>query len=724
MARVKRTITQRDFSRMEVREDFLEGDDLELRAQSLMSAQNMRALASRGAEVRPGTFYSRTLSTARDVVEIRPASGLTYGLLVNDTSLEILDVSEKVVATLSPVPWADASTVWVEGFRSKTVIGGAWGLYVLTYDAGSWSLAPFAFEPSAGGELAQPYWAFEQEITVQPSALTGTITLTASSGIWTEDHVGLRIRYGQREIAITERVSSTVLRGNVVSKLPPSFDITVSDASEYRIGEAVLGADTGYAGVIVGIAGNVLKVVTVSFFEGPDNGEVLAGPSAAATVASSVQVTPYPSVIWDEPLMSAVRGWPRSASAVSGRLVLLDFEAVPDVVALSSVRGITDFAVGLEDDDAIVRQIGDNAPRWLHAVNAGDLLLFAEEGCYLVPTRDNGLMTPATFNAVKFDDRGAAPVRPVRVDDGVVFLESSRQSVAAALLDGNVYLKWSVRSLTTLHHHLIRSPVKLCGPALNSDQPEKYVFVVNGDGTLAAVSWEERIGAEVGRIGFAPWVTDGSFVSVSPLFGEYYAIVDRNGQRLLERFDEAAVLDSAVLTEAPSALVALDANGTDLDVNGDTLTVFEPLVPHLANKTVAIGTTQWHLDGFQVDGTGTVIDEPELAGPRQIGLRFTSRVKPWPVEVIDSARAGMLKARVIRVSISVQATAGFTARMNGHSQSVGGYAFGDDLSAPPPLKTQVYRFSVFGSRHHPDIEFIKENPGAFRVLAITQEVQA
>lgn len=725
MARVKRTVTQRDMSLMEVREDFLEADDLEMRLQSLRRAKNVRPLATRVVEVRPGSFYRRALSDADDVIEIRPESGLSFGLIVNDTSLEILDPRARIIHTESSVPWSDATEVWVEPFRDKTIIGGAWGLYTLTYDEGAWTFAPLSFDEGVGGEVQQPYWSFRGDVTVQASAVTGTITLTASLPIWTPAYVGLRVRYGSKEVAITEFISSSVLRGTVVDRLPPTFQITMESTTEFRIGDAVVGADTNYQGLVVGIAGAVLTVVTTSFFDGPDNAESLSSPRGSSKVQSKLEVAPAASPIWDEPLMSPVRGYPRSAGAVSGRVVLIDFPAVPDLIVCSSTRSIFDFGVGLDDDDAIVRQSGDNSPRFLHAINAGDLLLFSDRGCYYLPTRDNGVLTPSNFNVTLFDKRAASEIKPVAVDDGVVFVEASGESIAAALLDGNVYLKWSVRSLSTFHNHLIRSPRKLCGPALSSPAAEKYLFVVNGDGTLAAVSWSERIGGE--KVGFAPWETDGAYVNVAPLFGAYWCIVDRviNGApvRLLEEFSESAWLDCAVQASAPSQFDVLEVNSDTLDVNGNTLLVQEPIAQHLAGETVCFGGEDFYAGEFAVAVDGSVSGEPALSGTWQIGMCFESVVSPWPIEIVESPRSGMVTVRVIRFGVSVQATSQFVLRCNNNRRSIGGYSFGDDLSAKPPLRTQVFRVPVMGRRDHPVLEIIKDKPGRFRVLAMTQEVQ-
>ena len=700
VARLKSTITQRNFSLGEIIEDFLEADDTDARRSSLRDGLNIRVTNARTAKGRPGMFYRRTLTTAQDAFEIRPGTGLVYGLIVNNASLEIIDANMTLVTTFSSVPWTDASTVWVEPFRERTVIGCPNGIYVLTY-SGSWSFAPMAFETTAGGEIAQPYWAYRTDVTIQPSAVTGAITITASGAVWSSAYVGLRIRYGQREISVTGYTSPTVITGTVISQLPPSYNITVASAASFRVGNAVVGQDTNYQGLITAIAGNVLTVATIEYFDGPDINEVLSGPSGSSKVSAKATVSPVSSPIWDEPLMSSIRGYPGAGSSASGRLALVDFPNVPDLVALSSVRDITDFEVGADDDDAITRQVGDNAPRFLHALNCGDLLLLSDRGLYYVPLRDNGILSPSTFNVVLFDKRAANSVRPVVIDGGVIFVEGSGETVSAALLDGNIYLKWSVRPISNFHSHLINTPKKLCAPPIYSNSPDKYLFVVNADGTIAVVSWVADFGSE--SIGFVPWETDGTFVNVAPIFGGYWAIVDRPvaGQirRFLEEISDDAYLDCAGTYTAGVAT-------------------------HLPTETVHLWNEGWYDGQASVGGDGKIIDNGSLSGGSQYGYNFISRISPWPVENIQTTRVGMLKARVIRASVSVLDTVTFQCRTNRTTKTIEAYSAGDDTSAPPSGKTAVFRFPIFGSKDHPEIEVIKHLPGPFHVLAITQEVQS
>lgn len=699
MARRKQAITQRSFTLGEISKDFLEGDDLEARQNSLRGAMNVRITTSRTPKGRPGLVHRSVVATAEDVVEIRPATGLVFGLVVKDGSLDIIDSTAAVVQTFGSVPWTDASDVWIEAFRERTVIGGPTFLYVLTYN-GTWSFAPYVFQTVAGGELAQPYWPYRTDVTIRPSAVTGAITLTASAALWSASYVGQRVRYGAREVLITGYTSTTVVSGTVISRLPPSYDVTVTSAASFRVGDAVVGQDTNFQGLIVAIVGNVLSIVTIEFFDGPDVGEDLSGPTGSSAVTVKAGISPLTSPLWDEPLMSPLRGYPRAGSSANGRLALADFGLVPDLIALSSARDITDFEVGADDDDAILRQCGENAPRFLHIVNAGDLLLFSDRGLYYVPLRDKGILTPSTFAPVAFDNRAANGVRPVRVDDGVVFVEGSGEQVSAALLDGNIYLKWSVRPVSTFHSHLIKTPKKLCGPPIYSNSPDKYLFVVNGDGTIAAVSWLQEFGEE--GIGFVPWETQGAFINVAPVFGGYWAIVDRVvggvAARFLEEFSEGSYLDSEA-------------------------TYADPYTSHLPGEPVHIWNDGWYGGQTTVSAAGAVLDNGSLIIGSKIGYSFEARVSPWPVENIQSERAGMIKARLIRASVSVLDTLTFQCRTNRTTRTVEAYGVGDDTSSPPPLKTEVFRFSVIGNRDHPEVEVIKHLPGPFHILAITQEVQ-
>lgn len=726
MARLKQTIFQRDFAFMGLREDFLEGDDLDLRRASVKSIRNMRSLASRTIEQRPGTFFIRDIDPNALLFDIRLRDGTTYALIVAPNNLEVVGRDGEQVHSEISVPWSDPDDVWVEQFGNEVIIGGVFGLHVLAYDDGFWTFSEFAFTLGAGNETQQPYWSFIKDVTLQPSALSGDIEVVASSPIFTESYIGLRIRYNFREILVTDFVSPQRVLGTVVTSLPPSFSITVADAREFRVGDAVVGADTNYQGVVVSITDATLFVTTTAFFEGPDSGEELSCPTGSSKISGRTEIDPVPSPVWDEPLMSDVRGWPRSAAWASGRLFLMNFDQAPDVIAVSSARDYRDFGVGASDDDAIARSVGDNEPRWLHAVSMGDVLLLSSKGTYYIPTRDNGVLTPSTFNVVQADETSSSPVRPVRAEDGVVFVEAGGETLCAALLDGNIYLKWSVRTLSRFHNHVIKSPSRLCGPSLSGGTPEKYVFVVNSDGTLAALSWQESIRDE--RIGFVPWDTNGQFKSVAPILGEYWVVASRESGGtevgLLERFSQEAFVDAAITKSATALEDLIEFNGEIFYADGEPIGLNLATQSHFRNVSVDIYADGWDAGTFETDADGVIINEPEFDGERQVGYAFTCSVSPWPVEVIESPRVGTLTARVLQMVVSTQNSLGFEAQCNSYSATIGAYRIGDDLTVAPVPRTQIYRFSVFGNRDHPELTIRRPRPGPLRILAIGQRVTA
>lgn len=703
----KHTITQRSFVLGEVREGFLEADDLELRAKSVRKARNVRITDTRTLIARDGTFLVREDAGARSMTEIRPDTTAAYLVVIGDGFLRVLDQSSTVVFENLSAPWTDGSTVWVEPFRAETVIGWSGGLHVLALSGGSWTFGNFAFEVAANGEIAQPYWVYSKGVTIKPSARIGSVSITASSAAFLPGHAGQRIRYGGKEILISSVASPTLAYGSAPIDLPPSYEIAFAppvNVNSFRIGELVVCADSNFQGIITrtasaGLLGGSIYVASAGNETLPIAGERISGPSVTATVASATEVAPEASLIWDEPLMSSVRGYPQSGSSAAGRLFLCDFPQVPDLIAASSARGITDFEGGVEDDDAILRQVGDNTPRFRHVVNAGDLIFLSDRGLYYVSLRDGDIISPTSFNAVLFDRRSANEVRPVTIGSGVVFVEAAGNSIAACVEIGNVYLKWSVMGISTYANHLIRQPKFLCGTSEFSTANEKYLLVVNEDGTIAAISWTEAFSLE--NIGFTLWETQGSYLCAAPAFGGYWAITQRmiNGtiRRFIERFARGATLDCS-----------RPVSGSLLSFAGQSLRVTHAGFDY-GNATVGG-------DGALV---GLAADSDAVAG-----FNFAASVMPWPVEHIDTPRAGMLRARLIRGAVSVLNTTEITIRANNSTRRALGYAFGDDLSEPPPARTQVYKFSVIGHRDHPEIEIRKDAPGQFELLAITQEVQA
>jgi hypothetical protein len=279
LARVKQTITQRDFSLGAVREEFLDSDDMEMRQKSLRDARNVRVVSTRVIQSRPGTFLVREMPGATDIVEIQDDEGRAFGLVKAPGSLTIIDAEGTVVHEISQTPWSDGCELWTVPFRDETIIGtrcGTQGMWVLKGTPSGWTLDPFEFDARPGGEVAQPYWVYQKGITIRPEFTEGLVRIEASQPVFKAGHRLTRIRYGRREIEIRAVASSTVVFGQVITTLPPTFLIGVKNIKQFAEREAVVAADTNFQGVITRIIqtnpdnSGVMEVLTLEFFDGPD----------------------------------------------------------------------------------------------------------------------------------------------------------------------------------------------------------------------------------------------------------------------------------------------------------------------------------------------------------------------------------------------------------------------------------------------------------------------
>ena len=144
---------------------------------------------------------------------------------------------------------------------------------------------------------------------------------------------------------------------------------------------------------------------------------------------------------------------------------------------------------------------------------------------------------------------------------------------------------------------------------------------------------------------------------------------------------------------------------------------------HLAGLQAALMDGQTFAGMQTVSSTGTVPTMGIPAARLQWGLPFTARMDFWPIELVESSRLGLLRARVIRVSASVQNTTSFQFICNRHTKTVAEYPTGADYIGQTDLKTAVFRCPILGRRDHPSLSLVKHEPGPFRVLTFTQEVQ-
>jgi hypothetical protein len=734
MARRKETIWQTDFGMGSVRPEAVER--VEIVERSVKDALNTVNLSTGQIEARPGTIYERTTAAKRGF-DIDLGGGRLFHLLILPTGFQIFDESMTLIAADAETDWTDmpdkfgspsfaSMEFWVvpDPDTSSILIGSQFFPIqaLVVDDAGAWTFGAFAFEETASSAPLIPYYQHYRGSTLSVGAYEGTTIISVSDLDWTTDHEGIYLRYLGSTIRTTTRVSDSVMNAVIVDRLPPTYDIEVASVADFRLGQVVEDSALGGTAIIVSIATGSLIVTATAKWSEFLVGSNIVGPTGSQEILSITTATgPAAIGLWDMQMFNPVHGYPGWGARHKGRLYLCNQPALPQAFAASQPGIINNFEAGPDDGDAFVETIGSDSGGSLRYIisTGGDLLFFTTRGCYYQFTRDGAPITPLTISPVPFSRFGCADIAPAVVDDGVVFIDSTRTQILAAVLTGDVYKSWAARSVSEFHTHLVGSPVYLGATASNSLRPEQFIYSVRDDGKVAVCQWD----IAQNNLSWRLWDTQGEFTAIYEATGKVFALVDRTidgaSVRFLERFNAGVYLD-AMAPLAVSAAAPLGAAGVPFF--GGTTAV----ATHLEGETVPVYFEGWDYGDLVIGPAGRALDALGLqvnfgaayAGLVQVGLGFTSRIVPWSRRSSRTQYATRDVKRLIELQVTVQDTG--LMKING--DEFNSYFAGENTDLPPPLRAREVRYVVSGGRSFEEIPIVKDRPGPFRLLKLGYRV--
>lgn len=382
-------------------------------------------------------------------------------------------------------------------------------------DTYSWSLE--LYEPSDG-----PFLGINiTPTTLQPSATTGEITLTASQDMFKATHVGALFRLESIAQQTTDTLTganqfgSSVRVSGVGNTRKLTIDITgtwvASITLQRSLGEEGLwtdvhtyttnqtatiyddGLDNEIAFYRLGIkTGNYTSgtaTVELTFPSGSNTGicrltAVASGTSATAVVLKAMGST-NATEDWYEGSWSDERGYPSAVAFDEGRL----WWAGQDKNYGSVSDAFESFDDTVEGDSGpIQRSIGSgpvDSILWMLALQR--LTLGAAGSIYTVRSSSlDEVLTPTNYGIKPGSSQGAANVQAVRVDESCLFVQRSGQRLFSLGPDQN-FFSYQVEDLSILAPHIGL-------PGITSiavqHQPETRVHCVRSDGTVAAFVYD------------------------------------------------------------------------------------------------------------------------------------------------------------------------------------------------------------------------------------------
>lgn len=318
-------------------------------------------------------------------------------------------------------PFAQADLPRIQYAQSKDVMWLVHGDYqpqTLTRSAhSSWTMADWA---SDTGPFLDPNTT---AITMAPSAVTGTGTLTASSAYFDADMVGTLFRIEEDNT-------------NGYAMWEPAKAYSLNDVVRYA-GNVYICTNAGTSGTIAPVH------TTGKRFDGSPTSAVceweyrhsgygvcrVTGYTNSTTVNITV-LSRLPStaavVNWREGAFSDHRGWPSAVALFEQRLWL-----AKDQTVYGSVSGdFSDFTPGANADDAVTFTIAAKTANPIRAMAEGRALyLFTSKRVYAVTGTGGGPIKPDDIIARAVTTQGSNGVQPVNVDRAVLFPDQSGKRV-------------------------------------------------------------------------------------------------------------------------------------------------------------------------------------------------------------------------------------------------------------------------------------------------------
>jgi hypothetical protein len=346
-----------------------------------------------------------------------------------------------------------------------------------------------------------------------------------------------------------------------------------------------------------------------------------------------------------EPVWSEARGYPRSVYFFQGRLFFGGSYARPQTIWGSRTGDFFNFATSdtepLDDDALELTLDGEriNAIQKLYALS--DLLVFTSGGLYAI---NQTPITPENFFLSRQNEREAAAIKPVLVDDVVHYIShkayNNKQAVLATFYD-EAQQGYASDDITKLVGDLVNNPQDMAGQNADILNVANRLFIVNGDGTIAVLNSlrNEKI------LGWTKFKTMGKFKNIVRVDSFIYVLVERhwNGDihYTLEKFTPEAVFDHNITIRTDEAVT---------EFQDTRLTRFMGEEVSLFSHGSYLGDMMITSDHIT---TAYAVDE------LQIGFNFEWRATSMPIEahLSDGTFIGN-RHRITKASVQLYQTTG------------------------------------------------------------------
>lgn len=418
---------------------------------------------------------------------------------INGSGLDYLAVSTITSSVIPTMCWTQSANTLIvtqQTINPVRILRGAsdsaWTVSNLSFD----SIPKYAFSLSFSSPAA----------TLTPSAVAGSVTVTASASVF--------------------------VSGNV--------------------GQYINASPQGRARIVEVTSGTVAQVVTeVPFF------------GTTAIAQNSWEVESGYEDVW-----SSSRGWPRTCTFHEGRLYFGGSTQRPSTIWGSKVGQFFDFdADQAYDDDAVEATLDTNTLNVITDIISGrDLQVFTTGGEFYVPQEGLQPITPSSFFLRAVSRIGSREgIRVKQLQTGTLYIQRQGKALNEFQFS-DATLSYVTSSISLLSSHLLIEPQELALRKATSTDESDALYVLNGNGTMSVYSLLRQQNV----VAPTRFTTDGLFVDVGVDIEDVYVVVKRtfdgNDYYAVELFDSAVFTDCAFVGAAASGATGLPHEDKDVQV--------------------------------------------------------------------------------------------------------------------------------------------------------------
>ena len=730
---------QTDFSYGQVNANIKRRDDTEPVRMGGRVAKNWRSLATGQLVPRPGRralFAPGGPRTER----VRMGDGSVWEIAFSTSKVSIFTTDGVLAASNY-----SANYQWSNATVGKIVFSVAQNEIIVCFPGmrpqvlrwtpspAAWSFESFTFNSSAN-QVYEPFFRLSAlGATMQPNGLTGAINLTCSVDYFVPGMIGRVISYVGQQVTITGVTDARTATAQVSYRLPQTISIPVDQCAVFQAGQIASAAGENIKIEVASTSaatgpGNVIGTLlsTISFmtaWDGMDGAvrDTMTTPLGTArfTGAPSVYATPAASLQWQEEFMSDLQGWPASCFYDRGRLGFCDFPQMTGAIVWSALSGARDFWVdtvaavlqpeaGVSADAAIFDIIPNSPVVKFVTPFHGDQFAFTDRGIYYIPIQAaSNPLKPGSVEFRQIANDGCADIPPISTQDAIVFVNAGRTRCSAVRATGSYTLPYDSSDISDPHTDLFSEPVCMAITTGDGQHQERYVYVVNGDGSLAVGKFSPK--REF--VGWMPWVSAYPTTWITTDGAAVIYTTNYPGAWVAEQEDDALFMDGVISVNAPPAAMTIPGHGLMWFAPSSAATL-------MLDDDIDLGDRAIDANGvIGFSGDDDTSPDTLIAGINFPAAEFLPFARNAPMDG-PAVSQRQRRRKLSRAVVHVVHSSGFRFG----ARQIPATNFGEDALAKPVLRETSYSIRVLGRGFDPIIpEVVKDRPGPFTLCEYGQE---